>query len=339
MSNDLERKTLLTAALSQLTEGVIITDNAGAILYVNAAAERLHGVAKFGVTPEGYSDTFHLFREDGSPYPFEELPLSRAVRDGVTVLEERWLIRRPDGTEVVAEGSATPVMSADGQKIGAVLTLRDRTLAIADERALQSALEVQKMLLSEVNHRVANNLSLLVSLLNYQARRSKSNETRELLSQTQSRIRVMSTVHAALYRVEGEGKVALAGYLETMLDKITATLTDSIEVRVVNDTTQDRVLPVGDVIPLALAINELATNSLKYAFKDVTEPTITFSLNTDDAGKTVLVYRDNGGGLPDGFTLKDSDGLGMTILQTLGTQLNAKIDYYNDKGAVFEISF
>ncbi len=128
------------AILGQLTEGVIVADAEGRIVFVNDAAERLHGVKNLDVTPEAYSESYHLFTEDGRPYPPRELPLARAVLEGETVLDARWRIRRPDGTEIVAIGSARPLETA-GRRLGGVLTLRDDTQRRDAEQALRESEE------------------------------------------------------------------------------------------------------------------------------------------------------------------------------------------------------
>jgi PAS domain S-box-containing protein len=127
------------ATLGQLTEGVIVTDARGQITFVNKAAEELHGVKMLGVPPDQYSDAYHLLTEDGRPYPPRELPLARAVLNGETVLDARWLIRRPDGSEIMAIGSARPILGPEGEQIGAVLTLRDDTKRLAAESALRES--------------------------------------------------------------------------------------------------------------------------------------------------------------------------------------------------------
>ncbi len=124
-----------SATLNQLAEGVIITDASGRITFVNRAAAELHGVDRLDVAPEDYAATYRLFTERGDPYPPLELPLARAVR-GETVVDARWRIRRADGTEMLAVGSARPVLGADGVQTGAVLTLRDDTARHEAQAAL-----------------------------------------------------------------------------------------------------------------------------------------------------------------------------------------------------------
>lgn len=131
----LEREATERAAiLSQLAEGVIVTDAAGKIVFVNEAASRLYGGAKLDIEPEAETSTYQLLTVDGEPHPSEDLPLARAIAKGETVENARWRIRRSDGSEVLAIGSARPVFAADGSRIGSVLTVRDDTKRELDER-------------------------------------------------------------------------------------------------------------------------------------------------------------------------------------------------------------
>ncbi|GJD54156.1 PAS domain S-box protein [Methylobacterium dankookense] len=128
--------TTSAAILGQLAEGVIVTDGDGRIILVNNAAAAIHGTSRLDVPPDAYSDTYHLFTEDGQPHPPEALPLARAVR-GEVVRDACWLIRRPDGTEIRAVGNAQPLFGPADAQIGAVLTLRDDTARAAAEQSLR----------------------------------------------------------------------------------------------------------------------------------------------------------------------------------------------------------
>jgi PAS domain S-box-containing protein len=127
-----------SSILAQLTEGVIIADASGKLTFVNDAAARLHGVAELGVTPDRYSDTYHLYTLDGRLFPPHELPLARALR-GETVDEGRWRIHRPDGTAVLAVGNAQPIVDAQGNQVAAVVTVRDETAREAAEQQVRES--------------------------------------------------------------------------------------------------------------------------------------------------------------------------------------------------------
>ena len=132
--------------LEQLSEGVIIAGADGKLLFVNPAAAALHGVNTLDVAPDAYSETYHLLTMEGATYPFADLPLARAVRKGDIVEDARWRIRRPDGSEIVAIGSARPLIDA-GRQIGAILTLRDDSERFdAERRVRESEAQVRLVL-------------------------------------------------------------------------------------------------------------------------------------------------------------------------------------------------
>lgn len=115
------------AILSQIAEGVIMADPNGKITFVNEEARRIYGVAALGITPDRYSDVYHVYTVKGEPFPSLELPLARAVLRGETVVNQKLVVHRADGRQVVAEVSATPVVAEDGTRMGAVLAVRDIT--------------------------------------------------------------------------------------------------------------------------------------------------------------------------------------------------------------------
>ena len=142
------------AILTQLAEGVIVADAAGEIIFVNEAAQRIHGVSRLGVSPDGYSAEYQLFTDDGRPYPTDDLPLTRAVVQGASIEQAHWRIRRPDGTEVRAVGSARPILDGQGAQTGAVLTVRDDTQRSLAEAALRESDEDYRNA-AELNPQVA----------------------------------------------------------------------------------------------------------------------------------------------------------------------------------------
>ncbi|HEX8549167.1 MAG TPA: PAS domain S-box protein, partial [Cytophagaceae bacterium] len=125
-----------TAIVNQLTEGVVVTDTDGNIVLLNDAAANLHGTSDVNVRLEQHCERYNLFTMDGRRYPYTELPLFKALLKEEIVLNESWWIQRPNGTKVLASGSARPVYANDGAKIGAVLTFRDDTERKIAEQAL-----------------------------------------------------------------------------------------------------------------------------------------------------------------------------------------------------------
>lgn len=125
-----------SSIMDQVGEGIVVTDTLGQIIFVNDTAVKLHGVHNLEVQPEDYAESYRLFTVDGDPYPALELPLARAVLHGQTVEDERWRIRRPDGTEILAIGTARPLFDAEGNQAGAVLAMRDDTARHAAEEQL-----------------------------------------------------------------------------------------------------------------------------------------------------------------------------------------------------------
>jgi PAS domain S-box-containing protein len=108
-------------SLKDTSFGVIVADATGDIVHVNERAAELHGWVRLAVGPEDYSSMYSLFTEEGRPYPSEDLPLARAVRNGETCKHARWVVRRPDGTRQRMQGSAYPVTDEHGDQVAAVL--------------------------------------------------------------------------------------------------------------------------------------------------------------------------------------------------------------------------
>jgi PAS domain S-box-containing protein len=139
-----------TAVLGNIAEGVIIVDRDGRISFVNEAAARLHGVEYVGLAIDEWPTAYNLLTVDGEPYPAHELPLARALLHRETVRDAEWLIRRPDGVTIHAQGSAAPVVHGDGQAGGAVLTMRDVTEDRAHEAERERLLSERDRALAEL---------------------------------------------------------------------------------------------------------------------------------------------------------------------------------------------
>jgi PAS domain S-box-containing protein len=122
----------ITAIVRQVAEGIIVTDARGRITFFNEAAKRIYGTdADVGT---GAACDYELLSLAGEAYPLIDRPLWRAAKNGETVIDAEWRIRRADGAEIIAQGSASPVVSDRGRRVGAVLTVRDVTTQRTIER-------------------------------------------------------------------------------------------------------------------------------------------------------------------------------------------------------------
>jgi two-component sensor histidine kinase len=147
----------------------------------------------------------------------------------------------------------------------------------------------------------------------------------------------MALLHEHLYRSENLDKIHLAGYLRSLSSIVLSTISGHRVRLHLNleecDSTIETALPIG------LIVNELLTNSIKYAFPDQGEGDITLSLNKEENQMYALMVGDNGIGLPAGFNLDTEDSLGMFIVKLLVEQLDGTITINSQDGSTFIIRF
>lgn len=226
--------------------------------------------------------------------------------------------------------------------LGALLLLANRKKQKANaeletEKKIveQQALE-KGMLVHEIHHRVKNNLTMLKSLLYLQAKSSGQEDVKRILEECQARIQSMALVHQNLYEEHNNGKLDFVPFLESMFAELSISFRpqENDVAFEVNGTCSE--LNIAQAIPLGLIMNELVTNSLKYAFADETEGVIVVDIQEKEK-KLMIQYADNGPGLKNEFNLQKG-GFGFKLLHILSSQLNAAITYEKEEsGAVFRI--
>lgn len=207
------------------------------------------------------------------------------------------------------------------------------------EAQIKSSLEEKEVLLKEIHHRVKNNLQVISSLLDLQASNIRDQNTVSMFRDSQSRINSMGLIHERLYQAEDLARIDFADYLK----ELTANLHHSyvrggMEVQI--DTAADSIyLDVDTSIPCGLIINELVSNSLKYAFPEVKSGHIRIELNKLPDDQLELLVRDNGIGLPEGMDLRKTQSLGLKLVYTLSRQLRGNIHLSGREGTEFKICF
>ncbi|AUB59987.1 hypothetical protein BK009_04415 [Methanobacterium subterraneum] len=212
--------------------------------------------------------------------------------------------------------------------------LQTRRLSVQVNQLLQD----KEMLMKEIHHRVKNNLMIISSLLSLQSRYIKDEETREIFRESQSRAKSMALIHERLYRSGDVKNIDFPDYLRSLTRDIFDTYRTSRGRVQLQMDVSDVKMDVDSAVPLGLIINELVTNSLKYAFPDDQEGTIKINFHLE-GDEYVLEVIDDGIGIPDDFDVVKSDSLGMLLVSSLTSQIQGELELISKQGTTFRIKF
>ena len=196
---------------------------------------------------------------------------------------------------------------------------------LARERAVSAQLaETRELLFRELQHRVSNNLQVVAGLLALQKRQVSDGQARLALDEASRRLGVIGRISRQLYAAGGEAR-SMRGFLEPLCaDVIEASGRKGINC--VIDVAHDAPLSPDSAIPLALIVAESMANAIEHGFRDRDAGTIEVHLSRDGEDMVRVEVRDDGHGLPEGFTIEASDSLGLRIATMLAGQLNGTFD-------------
>lgn len=179
---------------------------------------------------------------------------------------------------------------------------------------------------------------IISSLLSLQSRYIKDEETREIFKESQSRAKSMALIHERLYRTGDVKNIDFPDYLRSLTRDIFDTYRTSRGRVQLQLDVQDIHLDVDSAVPLGLIINELVTNSLKYAFPDDQEGIIKIDFH-QEGDEYTLEVSDDGIGIPDDFEVEKSDSLGMLLVNSLTSQIQGTLELVRTQGTTFRIKF
>jgi PAS domain S-box-containing protein len=202
---------------------------------------------------------------------------------------------------------------------------------------LKATIDEKILLLREIHHRVKNNLQIIISLVNLQMRQIGDERLKQVMAETQNRVRAMSLVHEKLYQSESLSHIDLSEYIRFLTTQLFAYYgIDSRRIRLDIDIGKTMV-DINTAIPVGLIINELVSNALKHAFPSDQKGTITIRSRYDDKVLS-LVVRDDGIGLPPDLDWKNPESLGLRLVNSLVDQLDGTIELKKERGTTFIIS-
>lgn len=207
------------------------------------------------------------------------------------------------------------------------------------KKHIELALKEKELLLKEIYHRVKNNFQLIISLLSLQEAKLEGSSTREVLIQSQNRIRSMSIIHELMYKTGNLKEMSIKHYFEELMGFLVNSYSDSHTHIHLNLEFVDEILPVEILIPCGLMLNELFTNTMKYAFDQEENNNIAISLRYHSENELCLRYSDNGKGLPEGFDLSKLNSIGMNLIRLMAKQLSGTLEILKpERGVEFVIT-
>ncbi len=220
-----------------------------------------------------------------------------------------------------------------------ILTVQDITERITADKQIQHSLKEKEILLREVHHRVKNNLQTISSLLDLQAESIKDSAALEAFRSSQSRIRSMALIHERLYKSENLSRIKAQEYINNLIDYLEATYDSQAGNIKLKTNVQNILLNLDTAIPCGLIINELVSNSMKYAFPGEQAGTIEVSLLVSSADSISLSVKDDGIGIPADLTIENSPSLGLQLVYLLAKQINGTLITERENGTRVELVF
>jgi two-component system response regulator len=211
------------------------------------------------------------------------------------------------------------------------------TEVTAKNQFLRKSLKEQETLLREIHHRVNNNMQIISSLLSLQSTQVKDERDLHLFIDSQNRVKSMAKVHERLYQSKDLSSIKFAEYGMSLLNDLFSSHRASPRIRLRADI-EDVSFNMETAIPCGLIINELVSNSLKYAFSNG-EGEIYVSLMHYEGNKYLLTINDNGMGLPKEIDFKNTQSLGFRLVNNLTNQLEGEIELERTNGTTFRIIF
>jgi two-component sensor histidine kinase len=223
------------------------------------------------------------------------------------------------------------------QKNNAILKDKNREISLQKEE-IEKTMDQKQMLLSELQHRVKNNLQYVISILEIQKESASHSNIDDLIRSNQNRIHSIALLHKKLNVSESVNEVDLKRYITDLSELVK----NSYDIKEKNIslfiTCEIEILSITKALPLGLIIVELVSNSMKHAFKNQTKGIINIEITQEkNSKKNCLHYIDNGVGFD--FKNVQTNGLGVEIMKGLIDQLNGTVETHLKKGFELKMCF
>ena len=264
----------------------------------------------------------------------DDMMASRTIRSEVA-------IRHKEGHEVWIDFNLSPLSETEAEENEGryLAVLRDISDRKAYEQKLVQMVEHKNMLLSEINHRVKNNLQIISGLIEYKMLDGAEGEDHHLLRDVSNRIHTLALIHNRLHNRPDDHLVSLDSYLNDLIAHIKSSFSSEFDRITIRTEIAPIDLNVDKAINCGLVVNELLSNAIKYAF-DGTKGTITVGFGTYGDDSFILSVSDNGRGLPNDYTINRESSLGLYMVkQVVEKQLKGRLAINKKDPTEFNIIF
>ena len=322
------------AVAESAVDTIITTDINGIIVFFNDSLTKIFGYTKGEL--DGKKLT-HLLPNRSKKYylnilqEFKESGQHEFMGKLVTIMG-----LKKDGTEFPFEMSLAAWISEEKTYLTSII--RDLTERQRTEKQIKKSLQEKEVLINEIHHRVKNNMQIISSLLNLQTHFTSDIETIDILKDTQNRVKSMAMVHEKLYQSSDLTHINFSNYIICLVNHLFYSYgIEESQIKKMIDV-EDIDLNIDTAVPCGLIICEIVSNSLKYAFKDGRIGKVTVSLKIKDE-KFYLTISDDGIGFPKKLDFKNTDSLGLKLVNSLTNQIDGEIHLDKTCGTKFKITF
>ena len=329
MEEDLRKFQL---GLDRSSNPVFTTDIDGNIQYVNTAFEQLYGFTKqesIGKKPAilksgRQSDLFYR--------NFWETILSGKVSSGEIINKTK------NDDYVTVSYSTNPMINENGETIGFIAIHDDITERIEMEEQIRQSLYEKEIMLSEIHHRMKNNLAMVSAMMFLQAENADNADLKNKLHDSANRIKAISNIHEHLYSTSNFATIDFIGNTHKLIENIIDTLHSETDISI-EKRSGPVTLNMNQGVYCSLIINEVVTNIIKYAMSGRKKGTIGIEAIQEGENLTIRIS-DDGNPLPEEFHSKTFSSLGMELIHILTRQLEGKFWYSSSGGEThFNLAF
>ncbi len=317
------------------TDAIITIDSSSCILFCNKSVERIFGYRPSELIGKDLKILMPgRLKERHSKAMQQYLMTGKKTITWSSFETTAWHKRE---FEVPIELSFSEITQNGSKNFTAII--RDITDRKNVRMKMERTIKEKEILLREIHHRVKNNLQVISSLLSLQSGRVKDKEALEILKISRDRIRSMALIHEKLYKSEEVVNINIREYLQELISYLYSSYNIDLNEIKLNLDVKETNLELETLIPVSLIVNELISNALKHGFPEY-QDNAEISLKLGGEGnRYILEISNNGKEFPEDIDFRNTESLGLQLVNTLSEQINGSLTLVKDGKTTFILNF